>query len=161
MGRWGIRRLSSLVAVVGLACGVVGLGVVSPAAAAPVTEDFGFTGVSEEFTVPADICKIAVTARGAAGGPGNGTTPTPGGLGGEAVATLTVTPLETLTVTAGGTGGNGTESAARGGGFHGGGAGGYTVTGDGNDGGGPDNGRSPVEGCHSHVHRIALRRASG
>jgi hypothetical protein len=55
------------------------------------------------FVVPAQVCSIRVDAIGAQGGIDPGDT-LPGGLGGEAVATISVTSGETLQVTVGAAG---------------------------------------------------------
>jgi hypothetical protein len=107
--------------------------------AGEVTVAFAFTGAAEDWQVPDDVCEITVEALGAAGGDGD-VSPNAGegGLGGEAVATLAVTPLETLTVTVGGRGGDATSDITGAGpaGFNGGGAGGEETGGTFGSGGG-------------------------
>jgi len=97
------RRL--LASVAATACAAAGLLLSSSTAgAAPVTETFeyngtdGIDGSPQEFVVPAAVCQITVDVSGAAGGAGDGGTPTAGGLGGRATATIAVTPSETLGV---------------------------------------------------------------
>ncbi len=90
-----------------------------------VTVDFSYGGASQQFAVPANVCEVTVTARGAEGGdghlqPGAGE----GGLGGEAVAAVAVLPGEALTVTVGGQGADAAGPLGAAGGFNGGGAGG-------------------------------------
>ena len=75
------------------------------AGAAPTSQTFDFTGASQSFTVPASVCSVSVVALGAEGGNGVDSTATPG-LGGQATATLTVTPGETYAVDVGGHGGD-------------------------------------------------------
>src|SRR3974390_3383692 len=55
-----------------------------------ITCGFFFTGASQNFIVPALVTQVTIDAVGAAGGASTDTTP--GGLGGEAVATIPVTP---------------------------------------------------------------------
>jgi hypothetical protein len=138
--RIGHRALLAPVAATALA--VAGLLLSSSTAgAAPVTETFeyngtdGSDGTPQEFVVPPDVCQITVDVSGAAGGAGDGGTPTPGGLGGRATATIAVTPGETLGVHVGGAGGDGTDTAVGAGGFNGGANGGF-FSGVGNGGGG-------------------------
>jgi hypothetical protein len=99
-----------------------------PATAQPTTQDFAYTGGEQSFVVPAGVCSVTVDALGAEGGANSGTDSLGGslpGLGGEAQATITVTPGETLTVVVGGRGGDGQNGSGPGaGGFNGGGAGG-------------------------------------
>ena len=80
----------------------------TPAGAAPsctgtttVTCTFAFTGSADSFTVPAGVTQITVDAFGAQGGPTQ-VLGTAGGLGGEATATIAVTPGEVLQVNVGG-----------------------------------------------------------
>ena len=86
-------RFAGAAGAVALSAGALAIATPVPAGAEPVTETFGFTGAAQSFTVPADVCAITVTARGAAGGTGAGDEENAvGGLGGEAIATLTVEP---------------------------------------------------------------------
>ena len=86
-----------------------------PATAEPTTQDFAYTGGEQSFVVPAGVCSVTVDAFGAEGG-ANPSTDTLGGsipgLGGEATATITVTPGETLTVVVGGEGVGGANGTA-------------------------------------------------
>lgn len=91
-----------------LATAVGAAGAAEPGAVA-ITETFAFTGSSEPWAVPGDVTVVDVVACGAQGesvdlNPVEDVT-APGGLGGEATATLTVTPGEVLTVVVGGAGG--------------------------------------------------------
>ena len=101
------------------------------------TKTFDFTGAAQSFVVPPYVTRLTVTARGAEGGSGatysNPRTP---GLGGTTVATIPVTPGETLSINVGGAGGAGGASndpfftippTAGAGGFNGGGGGGSDV----------------------------------
>ena len=76
------------------------------ASAAPVTDEFEFTGAPESFVVPEGVCSLTIDTSGAQGGnwvaPGGPSNP--GGLGGRATATIPVTPGETLIVRVGGRG---------------------------------------------------------
>lgn len=80
------------------------------AGAQPTSQTFSFTDAAQSFTVPENVCQIAVDAFGAEGGDGDldNTVRGVGGLGGETFGSLSVTPGETLSVTVGGAGGNGT-----------------------------------------------------
>lgn len=82
----------------------------------PMTATFNYTGGSQDFIVPNGVCEVSIDAYGAEGGQFGGAIVA--GLGGRAIATLPVTPGETLTVFVGGTG------LAQAGGFNGGGNGG-------------------------------------
>lgn len=103
---------------------------------------FSYTGSAQSYTVPSDVCEVAVVARGAHGGAGVGEADAnhprsgaPGGKGGEARSTLAVTAGDVLQVNVGGIGGDGTYTfgpkavphAAGLGGWNGGGDGGYVV----------------------------------
>ncbi|HYF45630.1 MAG TPA: glycine-rich protein, partial [Acidimicrobiales bacterium] len=139
-----------------------------------MTETFEFTGASEDFVVPADVCEVTIEAFGAQGGPGNaGEEP---GLGGSATASIAVTPGETLVVTVGGQGAPGqpeetveaasdadVEGASPEGGGGLGGAGGFNGGGDGGgnaeneDGGGGGGGASDVrQGGDGLEHRVVV-----
>src|SRR6266511_2500053 len=109
-----------------------------PSSAAAVTETFSFTGTAQTFTVPAGVTQVTVDALGAEGGQAQDGTG--GGLGGEATATIAVTPLEVLQVNVGGQPATGNPAP---GGFNGGGPGG-TASGPGpfNGGGGGGGGGS-------------------
>jgi hypothetical protein len=144
--------LSGLFLIGGFA--VLGAGT---AGAVPTSETFSFTGEQASFTVPADVCELTIDAFGAQGGAGsiiegdNGVfservgdelgaqqiegEPGVGGPGGQVTATVPVTPGETLTILAGGAGGDADGNTAGAGGFNGGGDGG-TGSEDGGGGGG-------------------------
>jgi len=101
---------------------------------------FGFTGGPQQFTVPAGVAFMVVTASGARGGEGwnaggGGSVGGPGGLGGKIWATLPVTPGETLYVYVGGAGEDATTSPGAGG-WNGGGSGGGSDSGSAGGGGG-------------------------
>jgi hypothetical protein len=162
-----MRRALALAGTVALATGgwfVLGSG--DDAGAAPIDEEFEFTGAEEPFVVPANVCEVFVLAIGAEGGDGNraGDEPEPlgsadfgfGAQGGSVATTLPVTPGETLDVVVGGAGGDALDevmnqaravaepqptggSMGGAGGFNGGGGGG-----DGSNGGGGGGGASEV-----------------
>ncbi|MEV6984616.1 IPT/TIG domain-containing protein [Sphaerisporangium sp. NPDC051017] len=91
---------------VALAAG--GLAAVAPAAQAATTVTFSYTGGAQTFTVPDGVTSIVVDAFGAQGQAGPGQVPGgAGGRGGEAKATLAVTPGQELQINVGGTGGYG------------------------------------------------------
>jgi hypothetical protein len=87
------------------------------------TTTLNYTGAVQNFVVPAGVHALTLDVSGAKGGAGLGST---GGLGGRVVATVTVTPGETLGIVAAGQGLLHTA------GFGGGG----TTSGDGGGGGG-------------------------
>jgi hypothetical protein len=89
-----------------------------------VTCTFTYTGNAQSWTVPDGVTQATFDVSGAQGG-ADFLGFAPGGLGGEATATISVTPGETLQVNVGGKGGNGLDGGAGGtGGFNGGAAGG-------------------------------------
>jgi Glycine rich protein len=84
------------------------------------TTTFNYTGAQQTIVVPAGITSAQISAQGAAGWVGSN----PGGLGGSASGTLTVTPGETLYIYVGGQGTAATvDHVPAGGGFNGGGNG--------------------------------------
>jgi len=124
------RRLVGLFAVaLSLSTPITWLAGAGTAAAAPVT--FSFTGVEQDFQVPAGVCQVTIDALGAEGGSvqasaeadvaGSASSSDPAssdvrstapGRGGEAVTTINVVPSTTLRVFVGGQGGTGTTSAS-------------------------------------------------
>lgn len=70
------------------------------------TQTFYYTGAQQSWIVPASVTKIRITATGAAGGLGSGSTGLPG-AGGQMVAELNVNAGDTYYIYAGGRGGNG------------------------------------------------------
>ena len=134
LGRFGVRRLAVIGSAVALGSSVASVGLLSAAApvgATPsctgttiVTCTFSYTGGAQTFVVPVGVSTVTVDSSGAQGGPMQ---QTGAGKGGEAIATISVTPGETLTVDAGGSGnatvnsgfnggGNGPSGASKGGG---------------------------------------------
>ncbi len=100
------------------------------AAAPPGSQTFAFSGLQQQFTVPAGVAEITVTLDGAAGGPGFGSV---AGLGGRLTVTVPVTAGEVLAVNVGGVGAAAAPAVGpTAGGFNGGG----DSTGDGGGGGG-------------------------
>ncbi|OUJ65333.1 hypothetical protein BXP70_29185, partial [Hymenobacter crusticola] len=84
------------------------------------TTTFSYTGAPQQYTVPAGVTRLQVTASGAGGGRfGNSTTAAI--TGGQVQAILTVTPGETLTVVVGGQGK--ADAVTNEGGYNGGGKG--------------------------------------
>ena len=122
-----------------LACGFAALAGVGTAGAEPTPRTFSFEGASEQFTVPVNVCQVTVDALGAQGGAGFSAAvdgaPGSSGLGGHAVATVTVTPGETLTVIVGGAGGAGSLDSGGMAGFNGGASGGTGANAGGGGGG--------------------------
>ncbi len=81
-----------------------------------VSRTFGYTGAPQTFTVPEGVCELTVDAFGAAGG--DAFYGSPGGRGGEVIATVPVTPGDALTIDVGGAGTGGdanVRTPARGG----------------------------------------------
>ena len=120
-------------AVLVAAAAAVSWGVVAgaPAVAEPTTQTFSATGDVQSFVVPAGVCSVTVDALGAQGGANSATNSLGGsipGLGGEAQATVAVTPGETLIVVVGTQGAPGVNGSGPGdGGFGGGGDGGNST----------------------------------
>lgn len=105
-----LRARSALLAALSFL--IVGLPPMAGVAAAMVVE-FQYVGGQQTWQVPAGVGSIIIEAWGAQGGngdqPGNGTSP--GGLGGYAKGTLSVSAGDTLFVYVGGKGGDGNRSA--------------------------------------------------
>jgi len=92
------------------------------------------SGSTQYFTVPVGVARVTITAAGAQGGAGyNGPA---GAKGGSVTGTFKVTPGETLDITIGGAGGDGTGSTSGAGGSNGGGGGGGGANAQGGGGGG-------------------------
>src|SRR5918994_7309686 len=119
------------------ALAAVALVAVSPAARAVHTTcqpsgsqvvcTFSYTGAAQSWTVPEGVTQATFDVYGAGGG--GASTRSFGGRGGEAKATISVTPGETLQVNVGGRGGEGVKGTditipGGAGGFNGGAAGG-------------------------------------
>jgi hypothetical protein len=68
----------------------------------PIT--FSFTGGMQTYTVPSGVTFLHVTARGAQGGSGLGTSPGAGGQGGVVTGTLAVAPGQILNIFVGSAG---------------------------------------------------------
>ncbi len=125
-------RLAHLAGTLVLAGGLLEWAAAVPAQAdsscsgtATITCGFFYAGASQDFTVPSNVFQVTIDAVGAPGGPS--TDGTPGGLGGEATATIPVAPGETLQVNVGGDGQPGSTTGPASGGFNGGGSGGTGV----------------------------------
>jgi hypothetical protein len=109
--------------------GVAAAGVMAFAAPASATTDtFNYTGAAQTWTVPTGVTSATFDLYGARGGGGAEEYQTTPGLGGEATATIAVTPGASIEVNVGGQGGRDTA------GFNGGGA--STSDGPGGGGGG-------------------------
>jgi hypothetical protein len=104
---WAPWRLGLLV-VLGV---LLPLAASAPASAAPPVT-ITFTSTSNQFTVPAGVTSLQITARGASGGSGGpgGGDGGGGGPGSQITGTLAVTPGEVLGVQAGEGGGDGSPS---------------------------------------------------
>lgn len=130
-----------------------------------VTCTFTNTGNAQSWTVPEGITQATFDVYGAQGG---SSTPTvlgvsAGGLGGKALATIAVTPGDTLQVNVGGRGGDGAGSAGGDGGFNGGGDGGDGVfSGPGGGGGASDVRRdTDASGDFALAERIIVAGGGG
>lgn len=145
LGRFGARRMVAVGAAVALTSGLASVGlltaVAGPAAALPsncsqsggkVTCTFGFTGGTQTWTAPVGVTSAVFDVQGAQGGSDlqGDFINAPGGMGGEATATVTVTAGSTVTLVVGGQGhwtqqsGHGASAGSVGpnaGGFNGGG----------------------------------------
>jgi hypothetical protein len=88
---------------------------------------FSVTNAKENFVVPAGITSIDVVVQGAGGGSGTSPTNNLGGRGAEVIATIAVTPGETLVIAVGAQGVNASGSAGTSLGGGGGGGGGSFV----------------------------------
>ncbi len=110
------RLVAAGATTLGLVAGSVAVG--SAGAAMPEATVFAYTGGPQTYVVPDGVCGVRVDARGAQGGGGSITEgfapvdgghtifllPSPGGRGGEATSSITVTPGESLQVNVGGQG---------------------------------------------------------
>ena len=90
-----------------------------------VSRGFALTGGSAQYIVPLGVCRIRIEAAGGSGGL-QGAAGTPG-LGARVMATLRVSPDETLLVRVGGQGGTAVGATPGRGGWNGGGDGGSAV----------------------------------
>jgi hypothetical protein len=126
-----------------------------------VTCEFFYTGASQNFTVPSNVTQVTIDAVGAAGG--GSSDGNQGGLGGEGLATIPVTPGETLQVNVGGDGQPGTSGSPASGGFNGGGPGGIgTANFNGGGAGGGGGGASDVrQGGTGLQNRIVIAGGGG
>ena len=124
-------RRQAVLAVLGVAFLAIAVLVPATAEAAGGSATFSATGADQSFTVPAGVTGLVADVFGARGGAGvavtgTGTLTQPGASGGEASATLSVTPNQVIEVAVGGHGvdASGTPFATAGaGGFNGGGDG--------------------------------------
>src|SRR5262245_30756235 len=139
--RLGVLRLA-LLGLVAAGATLAALGWSSPAAAFPVNCTpapgvircvFAYTGRAQSWTVPAGITEATFDVFGAEGG--SVLDFSVGGLGGEATATIPLTPGDTLRIMVGGQGQD-VFSGGAAGGFNGGGNGGIGGFGTGGGGGG-------------------------
>ncbi|HZV25778.1 MAG TPA: fibronectin type III domain-containing protein, partial [Acidothermaceae bacterium] len=108
------RVVTASVALVVAAAGVVALPVAASAAPSTVTANYGYTGSTSTFTVPAGITAITVTLAGGEGGQGGADAagPSPaGGYQGVVTGTMTVTPGQVLMIGVGQGGATGTSHA--------------------------------------------------
>jgi hypothetical protein len=136
-------RVGALAAAVGLMGLAVGVASSSPAGAATQTVTFddhlcATGGGAQTWVVPAGVTSATFDVFGAQGGNGGGmvVTTAPGGNGGETVATVAVTPGESIQVNVGCRGTDSPSNTAGAGGFNGGADGGLGVNAGGGGGGG-------------------------
>lgn len=121
------------------------------------SQTFNYTGGKQTFIVPQCITQVTITASGAEAGQGQKGAP---GKGGRVVATVSVTPGETLSVTVGAKGNPGSGSTGGSGGFNGGGQG----TGYGNTcytGGGGGGASDVRRGGDTLDHRVVVAGGGG
>jgi hypothetical protein len=132
------RRRTGLKVVVAGAAIAVGAGFAGGIPLASADETNYTNAGTAQFEVPEGVCSVTVSANGAQGGDGvpARVAPSGGGAGGQATATIAVTPGEQLGVNVGGRGANGTTTGTAAGGFNGGGTGGASTNGGGGGGGG-------------------------
>ena len=123
-------------------------------ASSPVATTFAFTGLPQDFLVPAGVCRLRIEVVGAAGGPG-GTAGAPG-AGAQGAAEFRVTPGEILRVRVGGWGGEAVESTPGAGGWNGGGDGGATLDRRGKAGSGGGGATDIRRGGDGLAHRIIV-----
>ncbi len=119
----------------------------------PLTQTFNYTGGSQTWTVPAGVTSIAVNSYGAQGGGPNG------GLGGNATATVPVTPGSTLYIYVGGQ--PTVRPGAGSGGFNGGGAVGALPCGGGTSDGWGGGGASDIRTSVSLANRLVVAGGGG
>jgi hypothetical protein len=127
---------------------------------------FTYTGNAQSWTVPEGVTQATFDVSGAQGG---GTPDLfepailPGGKGGEATATIPVTPGEMLQVNVGGKGGDGANGPGGAGGFNGGAAGGVgCCSGPGGGGGASDVRRdTDASGAFALAERIIVAGGGG
>ncbi|MGB6056633.1 MAG: fibronectin type III domain-containing protein [Microthrixaceae bacterium] len=108
---WLPQVLAALLAV-SLTSALLTVAAPKASADAMMTTTFGYTGVTQTFTVPAGVTSLGVTVLGGQGGRGgtdaNGPSPA-GGFAGQVQGTISVTPGQVLTIAvgSGGASGNG------------------------------------------------------
>ena len=95
------RPLPGSAVALGLLIVCLGPAAALAAADTPDIDSWGYTGEPQTWTVPAHVTSATIRVSGAQGGDG---TLQPGGLGGEALATVPVIPGEVLQVDVGGAG---------------------------------------------------------
>ena len=116
-----MRRFTVLAGVMALAAGSLVVALGSSVGAEPQSQTFEFTGTLEPFNVPADVCEVTTEAWGARAGIvtlmtsiaiSSSVSPESASPeeGGYATGVIAVEPGETLWVSVGGAGGNGTGS---------------------------------------------------
>src|SRR4051812_48945283 len=109
----GTHSSRKLMLAIALVCMIVGSGA-AVARGAPYSRTFSYTGQEQVFAVPVGVNHLSVRAIGGAGATDGSVGMAPGGAGGIAATTLTVTPGARLYVEVG-------ASSATGGGWNGGG----------------------------------------
>ena len=159
-----MRPLVALVALVAAMAAILIAYSASPARAAGVcsttagttTCTFAYTGAAQSWTVPDGVSQATFVVSGAQGGSEEFSAV--GGLGGEATATIPVTPGEMLQVNVGGKGGDGTGASGGAGGFNGGADGGNGCCWGAGGGGGASDVRS---GAFELAERIIVAGGGG
>ena len=155
----GIRRFGCFVAALGTAVPIMLAGAAPRAGAVTASRTFLCTGGVQTFTVPvlpSGVTSLTVDAFGAQGGAS--TDGTAGGLGGEATATIPVTPNETLEVDVGCQPDAANPAS---GGFNGGGASGTGVGALGGAGGGGGGASDVRQGGSALTDRVVVAGGGG
>jgi hypothetical protein len=94
-----MKRAHLLAVLAALVAAALGVGLTSPASAAPVVVSFAHTGAAQSFVVPPGVTSVDYELCGARGG-SNGASV--GGRGMQLTGTFPVTPGETLVIEIGG-----------------------------------------------------------
>ncbi len=123
------------------------------------SQTFNFTGSAQTFTVPMGVTSLTIDVSGAQGGLAFPIIAGPGGNGGRATGSITVTGGQVLNLFVGGMGGNGSTAAAGLGGFNGGALGALSA---GSYGGGGGGGASDIRiSPYALANRVVIAGGGG